>query len=129
MKHINDRPPNLNYTFWHLLEHMRRAQKDILEFVRDPDYRSPDYSEFWPDPDEKATAVQWRKTVRDFRADFKAVEKLVKDRKTDFFGPIPHAKDYSVFREALLIADHNAYHISELITLRLVTGIGLPERW
>ncbi|MEJ2685521.1 MAG: DinB family protein [Candidatus Sulfobium sp.] len=128
-KHINKKPPNFNYTFWHLLEHMRRAQKDILEFVRDPGYVSPDYAEFWPDPDKKATESQWKKTVKDFRADLKAVEDLVRNPGTDFFSPIPHAKDYIIFREVLLVADHNAYHTGEIITLRQALGINPPVKW
>lgn len=128
-KHINTKLPNFNYTFWHLLEHMRRAQKDILEFVRDPSYVSPDYAEFWPDPDEKAVESQWKKTVRYFHADLKAVEELVKNPGTDFFGPIPHARDYNIFREVLLVADHNAYHTAEIITLRQALGISPPTKW
>jgi hypothetical protein len=126
---INKKPPHVNYTFWHLLEHMRRAQWDILEFVRNPEYVSPDYSEFWPDPDEKATQVEWEKTLSAIRADLKAAIKIVTDPKTDFFSPIPHAKDYTIFREILLIADHNAYHISELLALRQVMDIGPKDRW
>jgi hypothetical protein len=108
---------------------MRRAQWDILEFVRNPEYVSPDYSEFWPDPDEKATQVEWEKTLSAIRADLKAAIKIVTDPKTDFFSPIPHAKDYTIFREILLIADHNAYHISELLALRQVMDIGPKDRW
>ena len=112
---INKKPPHFNYTFWQLLEHMRRAQWDILEFVRNPNYVSPEYSEFWPDPDEKATPAQLEETISAIRTDLKATTKLVTDPKTDFFSPIPHAKDYTIFREILLIADHNAYHVSELL--------------
>ena len=128
-KHINTRPRNFNYTFWQLLEHMRRAQKDILEFIRDPDYISPEYAEFWPDPNEKAVESQWKKTVQGFSNDLKTAEELVKDPETDFFSPIPHAKDYTVFREILLVADHNAYHTAEIITLRQALGINPPAKW
>jgi hypothetical protein len=125
----NKKPPHVNYTFWHLLEHMRRTQWDILEFVRNPDYVSPEYSEFWPDPDEKATQADLEKTISGIREDLKAAGKIIADPETDFFSPIPHAKDYTVFREILLIADHNAYHISELLALRQVMNISPKDGW
>lgn len=129
LSEINIKPPYVNHTFWHLLEHMRRAQYDILEFVRNPDYVSPDYSEFWPAPDMEATAAQWKKTISGIRADLKAAVKIVTDSETDFFSPITHAKDYTIFRELLLIADHNAYHIAELLALRQVMNISPKNRW
>jgi len=119
IKEINHRLPNASYTVWHLLEHMRIAQWDILEFVKNPDHVSPEFPEgYWPRPDEMATAAQWKRTIRGFSADLTAFEDLVKNPKTDFFGPIPHAKDYTVFREVLLAADHNAYHVAEIVTIR-----------
>jgi hypothetical protein len=126
---INTRPPHINHTFWHLMEHMRRAQHDILEFVIDPDYLSPDYSEFWPAPDMEATAGQWEKTLSGIRSDLKRAIKIATNPETDFFSPIPHAKDYNIFREILLIADHNAYHIAELLALRQVMDLGPQNRW
>lgn len=126
---INKKAPHFNYTLWHLLEHMRRAQRDIIDFVRYPDYVSPDYSEFWPPKNARADESTWKQTVSDFRSDLKAAEKMVVDPKTDFFSPIPHAKDYTVFREILLIADHNAYHISEFLALRQVLGMSPENKW
>jgi hypothetical protein len=124
MKEINHQVQNGTYTIWHLLEHMRRTQRDILEFVVDPDYVSPDFPEgYWPKPDERATAGQWRNTIQGIRDDLEAVEQLARNPKTDFFGPIPHAKDYTVFREVLLVADHNAYHTAELVSLRRVLNL------
>jgi hypothetical protein len=124
LKEINRRLPNASYTVWHLLEHMRIAQWDILQFVINPGHISPEFpDEYWPKADEMSASAQWKKTIKDFRADLKAVEKLVGDPKTDFFSPIPHAKDYTVFREVLLVADHNAYHVAELVTLRRVLNM------
>ncbi len=121
---INTKVPNSTYTVWHLLEHMRIAQWDILEYVRNSDYVSPEFPDgYWPKPDEMATPSQWRKTVKEIAADLEEVEKIVKDPKTDFFGPIPHAKDCTIFQEVLLVSDHNAYHISELVTLRRVLNL------
>ncbi|HEY3347003.1 MAG TPA: DinB family protein [Nitrospirota bacterium] len=119
MGDINRKVPNGSYTVWHLLEHIRICQRDILEFVRNPDYVSPVFPDgYWPRPDETATPAMWKQTVKEFLADLAAVEDIVKDPKTDFFNPIPHAKDYTVFREILLIADHNAFHVGELVALR-----------
>jgi hypothetical protein len=124
LKEINRRLPNASYTVWHLLDHMRIAQWDILEFVRNPHHISPEFPVgYWPKEDEMATASRWRKTVKGFLIDLKAVQKLVKDPQTEFYSPIPHAKDYNVFLEILTMADHNAYHVGELVTLRRVLNM------
>jgi hypothetical protein len=121
---INRRLPNATYTVWHLLEHMRIAQWDILEFVRNPRHVSPDFpAGYWPPVDEMATPGRWKKTIKGFRADLQAVEDLVLDPQTRFFSPIPHARDYTVFREVLLVADHNAYHTAEIVTVRRLLGL------
>jgi hypothetical protein len=123
-KEVNHRVPNRTYTIWHLLEHMRRTQQDILQFVVDPDYVSPEFpAGCWPKVDEAATVGQWRKTVQDIRDGLDAVEQSVRDPKTDFSNPIPHAKDYTVLREVLLVADHNAYHTAELVSSRRVLNL------
>jgi hypothetical protein len=124
LKDINKKLPQASYTVWHLLEHMRIAQWDILDFVTNPGYQSLSFPDgYWPRVDETASPAQWKKTVEGFLADLKAMEELVKDPQTDFFGPIPHAKDYTVFREVLLAADHNAYHLGELVCLRRVLDL------
>ncbi len=121
LEEINRRVPNGSYTVWHLLEHMRIAQWDILEFVRNPRHVSPEFpSGYWPAVDHMASPKQWRKSISDFGSDLKAVEALITSETTNFFAPIPHAPDYTVFREMLLIADHNAYHVGELVSLRRV---------
>jgi hypothetical protein len=124
MKDINKKVPHSTYTMWHLLEHMRICQWDILEFMRNPDYVSPEFPEgIWPPPGKKATPAMWRKTVKEIKADLQAVEEIVQDLKTDFFSPIPHAKDYTIFREILVVADHNASHMGELVALRRALGL------
>ena len=129
-EYINRKAFHVSYTFWHLLEHMRIAQWDILEFVRDPDHVTPDWPDnFWPPKNKKADLSQWNKTIEDIRSDLAAVEKIIKDPDTDFFGPIPHAPDYNIFREILLVADHNAYHVGEFLTLRQVMGIKPRDSW
>jgi len=124
MKEINNRVPNSSYTVWHLLEHMRIAQWDILEFVRNPGHVSPEFpAGYWPQSDAMATPALWRKSIKGIRADLKAVQEIVKNPKIDFFSPMPHAKDYTVFREILLVADNKAYHVAELVSLRRVFNI------
>jgi len=121
VEYINRKPPHVPYTPWHLLEHMRLAQWDILEFSRDPKHRSPDWPEgYWPDRAEQADEARWRQTLQRFRADLEALQALVADPKTDLLSPLPHAPGYTLFREILLAADHNAYHIGEFAILRQV---------
>jgi hypothetical protein len=125
----NTKPPHYNYTPWHLLEHMRRAQEDILWFIKEPGYKSPSYDEFWPAEDERATESQWRDSVERFRAGLEEAKRLVQSPATELYGPIPHAPGYTIFREILLLADHNGYHLGELAALRQVLNIPPPERW
>jgi len=124
MEEINRQVPNGTYKVWHLLEHMRIAQRDILEFVRNPDHVSPVFPDgYWPRPDETATPAMWKKSVSAIRSDLKAFQELAANPKTNLFGPIPHAKAYTVFREILLAADHNAYHLGELVSVRRILNL------
>ena len=123
MDRINERPPNVPYTPWHILEHLRITQWDILEYVRNPDHVSPDWPEgYWPAPDAEGTADDYERTVEAFRVDLRAIEELVRDRGVDLFAPIPHAPRHTILREVRLVGDHNAYHIGEFAILRQVMG-------
>jgi uncharacterized damage-inducible protein DinB len=128
---VRDLPPELRgkrargaeHTAWQLLEHMRIAQWDILEFSRNAKYVTPKWPDgYWPNepapPDEDA----WDKSVRRFKADRKAMQKLVADPQSDLFTPLPHGEGQTLLREALLVADHNAYHIGQLVLLRRLLG-------
>lgn len=117
------RPKGAEHSPWQLLEHLRIAQSDILEFSRDPRHQSPDWpSGYWPakptPPDDKA----WDKSVRAFRRDLKALCDLVADDSTDLFATIPHGDGQTILREVLLAADHNAYHIGQLVLVRHLLG-------
>jgi hypothetical protein len=117
------RPKGSEHSPWEILEHLRIAQGDILEFARDPGHQSPDWpSGYWPatpaPPDEKS----WDKSMRAFRRDLKAMGDLVRNPATDLFARIPHGNGQTVLREALLVADHNAYHLGELVLLRRLLG-------
>ncbi|MEN3329241.1 MAG: hypothetical protein V7638_4048 [Acidobacteriota bacterium] len=118
----NRRIEGLPYTPWQVLEHMRVAQLDILEFSRDPSHVSPEFPKgYWPKPDELGTPVSWQRTVEEFRKDLQQMEALVEDDSTDLHGKIPHGDGQTILREALLIADHNAYHLGVLAVMaRLV---------
>jgi len=124
LEHINSKPPNSPYSFWHFVEHLRIAQWDILEFIRTPRHVSPPYPEgYRPRPEEKTDAAGWRKSIKGVLADLEALQEIVRDPKTNLFAPLPHAPDYTVFREIVLAADHNAYHTGELAIMRQVMGI------
>jgi hypothetical protein len=119
LSEINYKLPDESYTPWHLVEHMRIAQWDILEYVRNPKHVSPDFpSGYWPGKDEIATPTVWMESVERFLADLDAVQEMVKNPKTDLFAPLPHSKNHTLFREALLVADHNAYHLGELVVFK-----------
>ncbi len=118
---INARPPNVGYTFWHLLEHLRLTQADILEYVTSAEYRERAWpEEYWPPSDARAEREDWDRSVAAFRRDLDALIAIVSDPGTDLLGPVPSNEEHTVLREALLVADHNAYHIGELGILRQV---------
>ena len=108
----------LPYTPWQVLEHMRIAQWDILEFSRYPKHVSPDFPKgYWPRPEACGDPTQWHQSIEQFRADLKQMEDLIADPLTDLFAKIPHGDGQTVLREALVLADHNAYHLGELVVM------------
>lgn len=111
------------HTPWRLLEHMRIAQWDILEFSRNPRHVSPQWPDgYWPQGDEPPDPAAWDRSVAAFRADLQAVQDLVANPATDLFARIPHGEGQTILREALLVADHNAYHLGQLVMLRRFLG-------
>jgi hypothetical protein len=117
------RPAGAAHSPWEIIEHMRLAQWDILEFSRNPKHTSPDWpSGYWPKTPAPPNRVAWSKSVKAFRADLEAVCKLVGRASTDLYEPIPHGDGQTILREALLIADHNAYHLGELVLMRRLLG-------
>lgn len=108
----------LPYTPWQVLEHMRIAQWDILEFSRDSNHVSPEFPKgYWPRQDELGTPALWQETIDGFRNDLQQMEALVENESTDLYAGIPHGDGQTILREALLIADHNAYHLGVLSTM------------
>jgi hypothetical protein len=128
---VADFPPRLRgarakgvpWTAWQILEHIRICQWDILDFSRNPNYkemRFPD--DYWPRTPAPPSRAAWAASVRRFLADRRAMERLVLNPKTDLFARIPHGSGQNVLREILVVADHNAYHIGQLVLLRRMLG-------
>ena len=116
------RAPGLPHTPWQLLEHMRLAQWDILDFSRNPKYKELSWpDDYWPKR-EAPLAGQWEKSVHAFRADLAAIRKTVSDPRIDLNAPIPWGDGQTILREALLVADHNAYHVGQLVLVRRALG-------
>jgi hypothetical protein len=117
------KPPGMPHSPWMLLEHLRIGQRDILEFSRNPDYVSPQWPEgYWPKTSAPPTASAWSKSVASFRRDLKSVQLLVANPKTDLFVRIPWGDGQTILREVLLVADHNAYHLGQLVQVRRLLG-------
>jgi len=121
----NRKIDGLPYTPWQVLEHMRLAQWDILEFSRDASHVSPEFPKgYWPESEELGSRALWQKTVDEFRGDIKQMEALVEDPSTDLYAKIPHGDGQTILREALLIADHNAYHLGALAVMARIVKSG-----
>jgi len=128
---VADWPENLRgkrasgfpHTAWQLLEHLRIAQDDILDFTRNSKYEELNFpDDYWPKHDAPPTTAAWDESVTSFQRDLKQFEDLVSDPKTDLFAKIPWGSGQTILREAFLIADHNAYHLGQLVALRRALG-------
>jgi len=123
VKDRGKRPKGAPYSGWELLEHMRLAAHDILEFSRNPKYVSPEWPEgYWPKKPAPPSAAAWDKSLKELERVLKEMGDLVADPKTDLLAPIPHGSGQTILREALLIADHNSYHIGQLVLVRRLLG-------
>jgi hypothetical protein len=120
---INARPPNVPYTPWHLLQHIRIAQHDILEYITSRAYLEPSWpEEYWPARDAATTPAGFAATLAAIRADAGVLRAIVADPATDLLAPIPGTPGHTILREIRLVADHNAYHVGEFAILRQVMG-------
>lgn len=116
-------PAGVPYSSWMLLEHLRICQWDILDFSRNPKYRYMKWPEaYWPNSPAPPSAAAWTRSIAAFKRDRRAMERLVANPKTDIYAPIPWGEGQTILREALLVADHNAYHIGQLIVVRRMLG-------
>jgi hypothetical protein len=117
------KPENFPHSPWMLLEHLRIAQEDILDFCRNPKYKARKWpDDYWPKNPAPPSDAAWTKSVDQFHADAKAITKLISDPKTDLFAPIAWGDGQTILREALLVADHNAYHLGQLLDVRRLLG-------
>ena len=117
------RPDGTPHSPWELLEHMRIAQWDILEFSRNAKHVSPDWpKEYWPKTPNPPNAKSWAKSLKLFGRGLAAMRKLVANPRTNLFARIPHGDGQTVLREALLLADHNAYHLGQVVLVRRLLG-------
>jgi len=115
---------NFPHSAWMLLEHLRLAQWDILEFSRNRKHVSPAWPEgYWPSSDAPPSEKEWKASVAAFKNDLRDMQRLVADRKVDLYAKIPWGDGQTILREALLVADHNAYHIGQVVMLRKAIGI------
>ena len=118
------KPSGIPFTAWRLLEHMRICQWDILEYARDPDHVSPDFPDgYWPDDDAPSSDEAWNESVEKFRSDLLTMQDIVMDPDVNLTAQLPHGKPgHTMLREALLIVDHNAYHLGQLVVVRRALG-------
>ena len=120
-------PKGLPHSAWMLVEHMRLAQWDILDFSINPKYKPLKWPEdHWPKSPAPPSAAAWDKSINSFRGDSEAMKKLVKDSNTDLFAKIAWGEGQTILREALLVADHNSHHLGQLIDVRRLLGIWKP---
>jgi hypothetical protein len=118
------RPPKAEHTLWQLLEHLRIAQWDIVGFSRDSDHASPEWPEgYWPEKTAPKSPAAWTRSVSTVRADLQAMKDLVADPENNLLKPFAHGNGQTLLREALLLADHNAYHVGQIVVVRRLLGI------
>jgi hypothetical protein len=122
------KPSGLPHSPWMLLEHMRLGQWDILEFSRKRKHVSPDWPKgYWPRSEAPPSSLAWNTSIKKFRQDLKTMQALLTNPKTDLYAPIPWGDGQTILREALLLADHNAYHLAQLVDVRRLLG-AWPEK-
>lgn len=115
--------PGSTYSFWGALEHIRRTQEDIIDFIKNPKYKDRKWPEdYWPQKQSLATPAEWKNTIEEYKKDLEELKKIIENPQTNLFEKIPHGNGQTIFREILLIADHTAYQLGELATMRRVFG-------
>jgi DinB superfamily len=125
---INTRLPRVPYTFWHLVEHLRLVQRDMLDYMTDPGYEEPPFPEgYWPARNARATPAQWRRSLAQFQEDLQAIVALVQDRDLFTAAPQSHGQ-HTLYRCAVIVVDHNAYHVGELGIARQSAGVWPKNR-
>jgi hypothetical protein len=117
-------PPGLPYSGWQLVEHLRITQHDILDFCENAAYKEMKWpDDYWPRSPAPPSSAAWTGSIRQYRADRKALQKLAADPKVDLYAKIPHGSGQTYLRELILVADHTAYHVGQLVLVRRLLGI------
>jgi len=116
-------PQGLPYSPWQILEHIRICQYDILDFCRNPEYRERQMEKYWPETAAPPTPDAWNESIVAFRKDCEALKEIASDPRIDLFAEIPHGSGQTYLRELLLVSDHNAYHIADIVALRRILGV------
>jgi hypothetical protein len=120
--------PNVLYTPWHIVEHLRITQRDMLDYVKGPDYPQLDWpADYWPARDAKATRAEWDASVRSFLEDRAELRAIAADPDRDLDELLPWTRGHTIFRCVRIIGDHNAYHVGEFAILRQVMGTWPPS--
>jgi hypothetical protein len=120
---INENLPNADYTPWALLEHIRIAQEDILDFIRNPNYEAKEWpKDYWPPEGKQASRADWERTIDGFKRDFADMQDIVKNPKTDLYQDIPWGEGETILREIVTLANHNAFHLGEFAIMRQAMG-------
>ena len=123
-QHYGTQPKGLPYSPWQLIEHIRLSQYDIFDFCRNPDYAEQDWpDDYWPKGAAPPSKDAWEQSITAFHADLEALRSFMADPKLDLFARIPHGSGQTYLREALLVVDHNAYHVGQLVAVRRLLGI------
>jgi hypothetical protein len=122
------KPTGFPHSPWMILEHLRITQRDILEFSRNKNHVSPDWPEgYWPKAEAPPNSTAWDESIKEFRKDLKAMQDLAADPKVDLYARIPWGEGQTILREVLLVADHTAYHLAQLVDVRRLLG-AWPEK-
>lgn len=120
---VTQKVPGFVHTIWELVEHIRIAQFDILEFSRNRDYTSPEWPEgYWPKQQGPSNMQKWQQSLQAVINDHKEMKEVIENPDNDLLAPLPHGDGQTLFREAMLIVDHNAYHIGQIVQIRKAQG-------
>ena len=123
IQQAGQKPAGLPYSAWQLLEHLRLAQRDILEFCRDPHYKERKWpDEYWPAADAPPDARAWQQSAAAYRRDLEELQRMAGDSRINLFARIPHGQGQTLLREIILVLDHNAYHLGQLVLVRRLIG-------
>ena len=123
-----ERPDNLPYSVWELADHIRVAQRDILDYCRDPDYTAPDWpADYWPETTAPRSESAWTECLKQVRTDRDAMCDLVTDESIDLYDTVPSSHEHTYLREAMLVADHATYHIGQIVAVRRSLNLWPPS--